>query len=238
MGMRPQRSSAQRRKVGKQGDGADGAGGRKLPEQRGYFALWGVVPRSRSCSMCSEQGLFVSTGDCGLSAVMVRQWQSLFYDSHYMSTEPERKSDYVKLAEGFGAHGFRGTTEEELRSALQQALTMSRPLSLFLLSYGTQSSDRPRCGRPPVFSSRVGIFHVEETVGPGITGGTVENKKTGLTNDRRSCRVAHNRKQNRYDDREKISSERFRELPGAARQRRRGRCYWPSSTSVEPVLSG
>lgn len=58
---------------------------------------------------------------------MVRQWQSLFYDSHYMSTEPERKSDYVKLAEGFGAHGFRGTTEEELRSALQQALTMDGP---------------------------------------------------------------------------------------------------------------
>ena len=58
---------------------------------------------------------------------MVRQWQSLFYDSHYMSTAPERKSDYVKLAEGFGAHGFRGDTEEKLRSALKQALTMDGP---------------------------------------------------------------------------------------------------------------
>lgn len=58
---------------------------------------------------------------------MVRQWQSLFYDSHYMCTEPERKSDYVKLAEGFGAHGFRGDTAEELRAALRKALTIDGP---------------------------------------------------------------------------------------------------------------
>lgn len=58
---------------------------------------------------------------------MVRQWQSLFYDSHYMATDPERKSDYVKLAEGFGAHGFQGTSEEELRSALKRALAIDGP---------------------------------------------------------------------------------------------------------------
>lgn len=58
---------------------------------------------------------------------MVRQWQSLFYESHYMSTEPERKSDYVKLAEGFGARGFRGDTPEQLRKALRSALAADGP---------------------------------------------------------------------------------------------------------------
>lgn len=42
---------------------------------------------------------------------MVRQWQSLFYDSHYMCTEPERKSDYVKLAEGFRSPWLPRTTD-------------------------------------------------------------------------------------------------------------------------------
>lgn len=58
---------------------------------------------------------------------MVRQWQTSFYDCHYMCTEPERKSDYVKLAEGFGAHGFRAETPDAFRAALRQALATEGP---------------------------------------------------------------------------------------------------------------
>ena len=33
---------------------------------------------------------------------MVRQWQTSFYGKRYSQTDPHRKTDYVKLAEGFG----------------------------------------------------------------------------------------------------------------------------------------
>ena len=32
---------------------------------------------------------------------MVRQWQTAFYGKRYSSTDPHRKTNYVKLAEGF-----------------------------------------------------------------------------------------------------------------------------------------
>ncbi|MBU5625624.1 biosynthetic-type acetolactate synthase large subunit [Oscillibacter sp. MSJ-2] len=58
---------------------------------------------------------------------MVRQWQTSFYDGHYMCTEPERKSDYVKIAEGFGARGFRAETPEQFRAVLDEALRLDGP---------------------------------------------------------------------------------------------------------------
>ncbi len=59
---------------------------------------------------------------------MVRQWQTLFYDKHYSATDPQRKTDYVKLAEAFGARGFRATNLEELRAALAEALKRTGPV--------------------------------------------------------------------------------------------------------------
>ena len=58
---------------------------------------------------------------------MVRQWQTIFYDHHYMATDPHRKSDYVKLAEGFGLRGYRAETPEEFAKALQEALAGDGP---------------------------------------------------------------------------------------------------------------
>lgn len=38
---------------------------------------------------------------------MVRQWQTLFYDKHYSSTDLDlNKTDFVKVAEAFGAKGY------------------------------------------------------------------------------------------------------------------------------------
>ncbi|MEG0035727.1 MAG: biosynthetic-type acetolactate synthase large subunit [Oscillospiraceae bacterium] len=58
---------------------------------------------------------------------MVRQWQTSFYEKHYFSTEPERKTDYVKVAEGFGARGFRAETKSEFEAALSAALAAEGP---------------------------------------------------------------------------------------------------------------
>ncbi len=37
---------------------------------------------------------------------MVRQWQTAFYGKRYSQTDPHRKTDFVKLAEGFGPEGL------------------------------------------------------------------------------------------------------------------------------------
>ncbi|MDE7234874.1 MAG: biosynthetic-type acetolactate synthase large subunit [Ruminiclostridium sp.] len=52
---------------------------------------------------------------------MVRQWQTLFYGKRYANTTLNRKTDFVKLAEAFGAAGFRAETEQELTKALKNA---------------------------------------------------------------------------------------------------------------------
>ena len=39
---------------------------------------------------------------------MVRQWQTSFYGKRYSNTDPQRRTDFVKLAEAFGAKGCRG----------------------------------------------------------------------------------------------------------------------------------
>ena len=53
---------------------------------------------------------------------MVRQWQTLFFSKHYSNTVLERKTDFVKLAEAFGARGVRVTNLEEFRTAFTEAM--------------------------------------------------------------------------------------------------------------------
>ncbi len=58
----------------------------------------------------------------------VRQWQTMFYGSRYSQTDPHRKTDYVKLADAFGARGFRVTNIAELRNALREAMKRTGPV--------------------------------------------------------------------------------------------------------------
>ena len=58
---------------------------------------------------------------------MVRQWQTLFFDGHYSQTVLDRKTDFVKLAEAFGAAGTTVTTPEELDAALSVAFAADGP---------------------------------------------------------------------------------------------------------------
>ena len=59
---------------------------------------------------------------------MVYQWQSSFYDRRYSATVPNRKTDFVKLAEGFGAKSFRAETPEEFKEAFAAALQEKGPV--------------------------------------------------------------------------------------------------------------
>ena len=49
---------------------------------------------------------------------MVRQWQTLFYEKHYSNTTLNRATDFVKLAEAFGAKGYRAETIEQFRAIM------------------------------------------------------------------------------------------------------------------------
>lgn len=59
---------------------------------------------------------------------MVRQWQTLFYGKRYSSTVLGRQTDFVKLADAFGAVGMRATTLDEFSVAFAKALTLKRPV--------------------------------------------------------------------------------------------------------------
>lgn len=58
----------------------------------------------------------------------VRQWQTMFYGSRYSQTDPHRKTDYVKLADAFGAVGYRASNIAELREALRKAQQSDGPV--------------------------------------------------------------------------------------------------------------
>ncbi len=53
---------------------------------------------------------------------MVRQWQELFYDRRYSAVQFGTIPDFVKLAEAYGATGFRATKPEEVEPVLKKAL--------------------------------------------------------------------------------------------------------------------
>jgi acetolactate synthase-1/2/3 large subunit len=58
---------------------------------------------------------------------MVRQWQHLFYNKRYSATCIACQPDFVKLAEAYGAQGFRATQPEEVEEVLRIALQTPEP---------------------------------------------------------------------------------------------------------------
>ncbi len=53
---------------------------------------------------------------------MVRQWQELFYEKRYAATKFETTPDFVKVAESYGATGFRAQKPEEVEAVLKKGL--------------------------------------------------------------------------------------------------------------------
>ena len=58
---------------------------------------------------------------------MVRQMQTFSYGKRYSNTELDRKTDYIKLAEAFGAKAARVSDLSSFESALRQALQTDGP---------------------------------------------------------------------------------------------------------------
>lgn len=59
---------------------------------------------------------------------MVRQWQTCFYGKRYSQTDPERKTDFVKVIEGFGGKGFHVKTLDEFKKAYKLAQKENGPV--------------------------------------------------------------------------------------------------------------
>ncbi|MEM1483525.1 biosynthetic-type acetolactate synthase large subunit [Oscillospiraceae bacterium PP1C4] len=58
---------------------------------------------------------------------MVHQWQRLFYQGRYAYTEIRRATDFVKLAEAFGAVGMRLGKRSEIEHTLSAAFHSGKP---------------------------------------------------------------------------------------------------------------
>lgn len=68
--------------------------------------------------------LLMNNGTLG----MVRQWQKIFYASRFSQTTVRKKTDYVKLAESFGATGLRIEKEEDILPVLTKAFNTPSPV--------------------------------------------------------------------------------------------------------------
>ena len=55
---------------------------------------------------------------------MVRQWQECFYGRRFSQVKTAGPTDFVKLAEAFGAHGLRTSHPQELPDMLAEGFRM------------------------------------------------------------------------------------------------------------------
>ena len=58
---------------------------------------------------------------------MVRQWQTLFYESRYSNTDLQshRLPDFVKLADAYGCHGLRCESPEQVDATIEKAMALN-----------------------------------------------------------------------------------------------------------------
>lgn len=59
---------------------------------------------------------------------MVRQWQEFFFHKRYSGTVLDQNPDFVKIAEAYGAKGFKITEVNQLRSTLKEAFETPGPV--------------------------------------------------------------------------------------------------------------
>jgi acetolactate synthase-1/2/3 large subunit len=57
---------------------------------------------------------------------MVRQWQTLFYESRYSNTDlhSHRIPDFVKLADAYGCHGLRCESPDQVDATIEKAMAL------------------------------------------------------------------------------------------------------------------
>jgi acetolactate synthase-1/2/3 large subunit len=80
---------------------------------------------------------------------MVRQWQELFYEKHYVAT-PLSCPDFVKVAEAYCIEAVRVTTREEVLPAIERAMEHEGP---FLIDFKIEPEENVFPMVPPGASS-------------------------------------------------------------------------------------
>jgi acetolactate synthase-1/2/3 large subunit len=76
---------------------------------------------------CAIEGIpikvaIINNGNLG----MVRQWQTLFYESRYSNTrlQSKRIPDFVKLADAMGCIGLRCDTKDDVDATIEKAMAV------------------------------------------------------------------------------------------------------------------
>ncbi|NLW46017.1 MAG: biosynthetic-type acetolactate synthase large subunit [Firmicutes bacterium] len=59
---------------------------------------------------------------------MVRQWQEFFFNKRYSGTVLDQNPDFVKIAEAYGAKGFKITKVDQLQGTLKEAFETPGPV--------------------------------------------------------------------------------------------------------------
>jgi acetolactate synthase I/II/III large subunit len=82
---------------------------------------------------------------------MVAQWQRMLYKGRYMAVNLGKTPDFVKLAEAYGAQGFRARSIEEFQKAVKTALN-SKVTTVIDVPIGSEEDVvpfvPPGCGLP------------------------------------------------------------------------------------------
>ena len=61
---------------------------------------------------------------------MVRQWQDLFYEGRYASSDLGNTPDFVKLAEAYGILGLRSEGPADVEAVLKEGLKHKGPVMM------------------------------------------------------------------------------------------------------------
>ena len=90
---------------------------------------------NQELATCAIEGIPIKVAIINNSSLgMVRQWQTLFYDSRYSNTDlntvgddsgASRIPDFVKLAEAYGCVGLRCESPDDLDETIQKALSIT-----------------------------------------------------------------------------------------------------------------
>ena len=94
---------------------------------------------NQELATCAIEGIPIKVAIINNSSLgMVRQWQTLFYEGRYSSTDlntgseesgAKRIPDFVKLAEAYGCIGLRCESEDDLDATIQKAMSINdRPV--------------------------------------------------------------------------------------------------------------
>lgn len=89
-----------------------------------------ILMNCQEMATAVEQNLPVKVAIINNNALgMVRQWQRLFFNRRYsQSSFANGGTDYVRLAEAFGATGLRAATPDEVPKVIEKALSIDGPV--------------------------------------------------------------------------------------------------------------